>query len=122
MNILIGNTFPLVLIRKKVSIQPVELNILKEKLTNSTKIHSYWGHKNTLQAASELLKFDITPKIERPVLLLNEDLLPTLNGQVFSECWILSPDYTKDFRPSICTEVIEEEISGWNVLKISWDK
>ena len=122
MNILIGNTFPFVLIRRKVSIQPVELDTLKEKLKSSAEIYSYWGHKNTLQSASELLKFDITPKSERPVLLLNKEFLPTLNGNVFSECWILSPDYTRVLRPSIGTEVTEEEIAGWNVLKISWEK
>ena len=118
--ILIGSTFPLSLIRKEVVITPKGIDILKEKLHNS-QIFSFWGHSNTLKIANDILGFDLKPKCERPALKLNDDKLPILNGEVFQQCWVLSPNYIKGFRPQIGVEVTSEEIIEWEVLKINWE-
>ena len=116
--ILIGNSFPLSLIRKnKVEIQEVPLESFKQYLTNS-EIFSFWGHRNTLKVAEQILGVCLEPRAERPAIELNEMCLPTLYG----ECWVLSPNYIQGFRPSIGEEVREEQISDWIVLKINWKK
>jgi hypothetical protein len=120
MKILIGSTFPLVLIRRSVLIRPKTLDILRQELQKSEEIHSFWGHNNTLATANKLLNTNLTPKIERPALYLNENLLPTLDNEVFQECWVLSPNYISGFRPKIGIEVTEKEIMSWNVLNIDW--
>lgn len=118
--VLIGNSFPLSLIRKrKVVIQEVRLEELKQKL-NEAEIFSFWGHRNTLRAAEQIAKCSLEPRIERPALVLSEDYLPTLYGETFNECWILSPDYISGFRPAIGEEVTEDKIINWIVLKINW--
>lgn len=83
-------------------------------------VASFWGHANTLSAAAALLGADITPVSERPALHLNADGFPSLDGQSFDTCWVLSPDYVSGFRPSIGEEVSTEKITGWQVLKMEW--
>ncbi len=119
--VLIGSTFPLSLIRKQVNITPVSIIQLKDKLRDS-QIFSFWGHSNTIKIANDILDYDLTPKCERPALKLNDDKLPILNGEVFKECWVLSPNYIKGFRPKIGIEVTSEEILEWEVLKIEWSE
>lgn len=120
--ILIGNSFPLSLIRKnKVEIQEVPLESFKQHLINS-EIFSFWGHRNTLKVAEQILGVCLEPRTERPAIELNEMCLPTLYGESFDECWVLSPNYIQGFRPSIGEEVREEQISDWIVLKINWKK
>lgn len=118
--VLIGNSFPLSLIRKsKVVIQEVELKELKQCLEKA-EVFSFWGHKNTLKAAEQIVGVSLEPRTIRPALELSEDYLPTLYGETFNECWILSPDYISGFRPAIGEEVTEDKIINWIVLKINW--
>jgi hypothetical protein len=120
MNLLIGSTFPLSLIRRKVSITPESLTLLKTAIASTDKICSFWGHQNTLNAVNSLLGTDLTPLTERPSLLLNSDNMPVLCGEIFNECWVVSPNYISGFRPQIGVEVKKEEITGWEILKIIW--
>ena len=115
--ILIGNTFPLSLVRRKVVIEPIELEELK-KLLQQSNICSFWGHSNTLAVARELLGIDITPPFLRPVLELSADKKPLFNGKEFSECYLLSPDYQSNFRPAPGEEVTQEQIKSWQCLKV----
>ncbi len=118
--VLIGNSFPLSLARRSVSILPAQLNELRAKLADGCCILSFWGHANTLAAASTAIGHDLTPASERPVLTLSPDGLPMLGGHVFHECWILSPDYAPGFRPAIGIEVTADQIQGWQLLHLRW--
>jgi len=120
MKILIGSTFPLVLIRRPVFIEPVELDILFEQIKQAGNIYSFWGHSNTIEIASKVLGVDLTPDVERPAIKLNEKKLPVLYGEVFKECWVLSPNYVKGFRPQVGIEVTKDKISGWDLLNVKW--
>ncbi len=118
-SILIGNSFPLSLMRREVVIAPVSLADLLEE-TATRRICSFWGHANTLRAASAATGLDLTPVTARPVLELSPDNLPLFNGQLFTGCWIVSPDYRGNFRPAVGEEVDESKIAGWQILKITW--
>jgi hypothetical protein len=117
--LLLGNSFPLSLIRRRVEIKPVGVESLREEL-DGREVASFWGHANTLSAARQVLGRDVTPSSERPVLALTPEGLPTLQGVVFHECWILSPNYASGFRPAVGEEVKMEVVTGWQVLKITW--
>ncbi len=116
---LIGNAFPLSLIHKKTTIFPESIDSLHFSLKNY-KWESFWGHANTLEIANSILGEDLTPKTERPAIVLDDALLPSLNGQSYSTCWILSPNYTPGFRPSPNTEVSPDKILSWHVLRMTW--
>ena len=118
--ILLGSTYPLTLIRRKVTIEPAELESLRHALKEQP-FASFWGHPNTLPVANALLGVDVTPQSERPVLTLTAEKLPTLDGLVFDVCYILSPDYAPGFRPQPGEEVTADKIVGWQVLRMSWD-
>ena len=119
--ILVGNTVPTSLIRREVRIGPVEMEQLRTALMHAgDEVYSFWGHRNTLQAAKELLDYDLTPKTERPAISLTHDGLPEFAGHLFRECWLLTPQYMGHFRPKIGVEVTVEEIKGWQVLKMEW--
>lgn len=117
--ILIGSTFPLSLIRARVVIEPHSIDDLKRELTERPVV-SFWGHENTLVVANQILDANLTPATKRPAITLTENNLPVLNGIEFSECWILSPDYTPGFRPQIGEEVSADKITGWQVLRMAW--
>jgi hypothetical protein len=119
-SVLLGNTFSLSLVRRPVRIEPVGLEELKGVLS-VRPVRSFWGHSNTVHVANALLGVDVKPRTERPALTLNADGLPVLEGEVFSECYILSPDYRPGFRPAMGAEVYPEDITGWQVLRIEWD-
>ncbi len=119
--ILIGNSYPLSLVRCEVTIRPETRARLKETMGKRV-IHSFWGHANTLAAATAFAGVDLTPATERPALALTPDGLPTLDGVVFRECWVLSPDYAPGFRPRVGEEVPEDVIEGWQVLRLNWSK
>ena len=72
-------------------------------------------------AARTMLGFDPSPASIQPALLLNEESLPTLNGHIFTEVWLLSPDYAHGFCPQVGHEVPKEAIAGWQVLQICFD-
>lgn len=114
--ILVGNSFPIPLIRRQVDVRPMSLDVFPKE----AGICSFWGHSNTLASASEFLGIDLTPTTDRPVLSLSENQLPVFNGEEFSECWILSPNYAEVFRTPIGTETPAEKIKDWTLLKISW--
>ena len=115
--ILVGNSFPFPLIRGNVKIVTQELG----DFPVSAEIHSFWGHENTLRAASDFLKVELTPKTDRPTLKLSENNRPMLDGKEFTECWIISPNYVENFRPEIGGEVAAEQIRDWTILKIIWE-
>ena len=114
--ILVGNSFPLPLIRRAAEIAPQPA----EAFPRDARIVSYWGHANTLAAANAFLGVDLTPETERPALSLSPELLPSLNGESFDECWVLSPDYAEGFRPAVGSEVSPDKIKGWTMLRIVW--
>ena len=117
--VLIGNSFPLSLIRRSVHIEPVDKDTLLAAI-KGRQIASFWGHANTLAAAHGWLGMDLTPKTERPALCLSENKLPLLDGVEYQECFILSPDYRSGYRPAIGSEVDAGDILGWQVLRIVW--
>lgn len=117
--ILLGNSFPLSLIRRPVHIEPRQLADLRAALAGRT-LYSFWGHGNTLAAVTRMLGRDVRPKTARPVLSLDNKSLPCLDGRAFNECWVLSPDYVENFRPDPGQEVSEEAIAAWRVLLIRW--
>ncbi len=119
-SILIGNSFPLSLIRRNVTIEMQTLEILREALNGGTVV-SFWGHGNTLRVAEKFTGCGLAPSSERPVLTLSAENLPTFGNQTFSEVWIVSPDYIGNFRPGIGDEVPAEKISGWQILKLTWE-
>lgn len=117
--ILIGNSFPLSLIRTKVVIEPCPVDDLRRELA-CRPIYSFWGHRNTLAAANQLTGADLMPATDRPALQLSAPLCPVLGGIEFDECWILSPDYVSGYRPAIGEEVEQDKIVGWQVLRLKW--
>ena len=119
--VLIGNSFPLVLIRRRVTIAPVPGKEIRQRLLSAGKVVSFWGHLNTLPAAEAFLGVPLAPERERPALTLDEEKFPVLDGARFTECHVLSPDYRTGFRPAIGQEVSADEISGWQCLKIRWE-
>ncbi|MFA7172491.1 MAG: hypothetical protein WC340_03605 [Kiritimatiellia bacterium] len=117
--ILIGNSFPLSQVESTVTIEVVEIEVFREALCNA-RVCSFWGHTNTLQAASEFAGCDLTPHSERPVLTLSERKRPVLCGLEFNVCWVLSPRHALNFRPAIGAEVGSELITGWMIKKMEW--
>ncbi len=118
--VLIGNSFPLSLIRRKVVIEPVPIDTLHAALQGKT-VRSFWGHASTLTAVNRFLGVDLTPPTERPALVSDPDArLPSLDGRVFSECWVISPEYEAGFRPAVGTEVPLDKINTWQVLRLQW--
>ena len=119
-SILIGNTFPLTLIRRAVHIGPQTLDALLEATKGKTVV-SFWGHANTLKRVEQFTGLSLAPSRERPIIQLQESRLPSMNGQTFCECWVLSPDYISSFRPAMGEEVPPEKISGWQILQLTWE-
>ena len=117
--LLIGNSFPLTLIRREVKIEVENLEVFKG-MCQQAEIHSFWGHENTRTVAEMVLGVSVKPKVERPAIALTAAGLPTLNGETFTEGYILSPNYKKNVRPKIGEEVAAEQIASWHLLKISW--
>ncbi len=119
-SILVGNIFPLNLIRRRVIIEPVSPEELRSQLALHEPV-SFWGHESTLPHANALLGKDITPAEKRPALELNDAGLPVLEGQEFDECWVLSPVFAPGVRPGFGEEVGPEQIERWQVLKLQWN-
>lgn len=113
--LLIANAFPFSLIRRRVLIEPIEIEQAK-RLIAERGYESSWGHANTLKIVNELLGIDLTPKEPRPALVLNDDMLPELNGAVFNEVLLVSPSYRRGFRPSVGEEVKADDVLGWRTL------
>lgn len=118
---LVGNSFPLSLIRRKVVIEEATMTEFKT-LCQEGGLHSFWGHENTRVAAEEVLGVSVKPKEERPAVTLTADGFPTLDGVIFDLCYVLSPNYKDAFRPKIGEEVPSEQIASWHLLKMIWCK
>lgn len=116
-HLLIGNSFPLSLIRRRVVIAPTTRQHLLQELA-SADIKSFWGHENTLYAVNRWLGVDLTPTSNRPALTLSSDNFPHLDGETFHRCFVLSPDYRPGYRPAIGAEVDAHDILGWQTLEI----
>ena len=120
MKFLIGNSFPLNLIRRPVHIVPEKLEHLQSLLA-AGNWKSFWGHPNTLQAVNQLTGFDLSPEMERPALSVDETGFPQLYGESFSVCWILSATLQNGLRPSLKSELVENDIVQWRVLRMEWE-
>jgi hypothetical protein len=137
MKILIGNTFPITLIRRpaKIIVDGYFANDSTGKVKKDPKIRfgikdyvyesrdeiaSFWGHSNTVKAASDFLGVDLTPKTERPVLKLSANSLIEFDGVEYSEVIICSPDYVENFRPAVGEEVGPDKIKGWQLLIVNF--
>lgn len=120
--LLVGNAFPLALVRRRVEIEPDTAEALRSAM-GGRKIFSFWGHARTLAAVNRWLGADLTPATERPALTCDPSTgLPSLAGNVFSECWVVSPEFETGFRPAIGAEVPPGKIKGWQVLRLNWKK
>jgi hypothetical protein len=119
MTFLIGNAFPMTLVRRAVAITPIDVGDLRDSLTDA-KIVSFWGHDNSLVAASKFVGRDLTPKTNRPVVTLNSTGFPTLDGREFREVYIISPNYDSTVRPGLEKEESMTNIIGWTILKLSF--
>lgn len=120
-SILVGNSFPLSLVRRPVRIKPRTQAEWRQTLVQATGVQSYWGHSNTLALASAWAGVDLTPARQRPALTVDSDGYPCLGGQAFTSCWAISPDYAVGFRPKEGEIVTAEKIIGWQALEIVWE-
>jgi hypothetical protein len=118
--VLIGSTFPLSLVRRRVTIEPASLEALRAAV-KERGVASFWGHENTVAQASAQVGADLRPQSMRPAVRLTAEQLPSLEGRVFRECWVLSPDYRPGFRPALGEEVAAADITGWQVLRLRWE-
>lgn len=117
---LIGNTFPLSLIRRRVAIEPVSQASLLNAMQRGDWT-SFWGHENTVVVASAIACADLRPTINRPALTLSSRGLPSLDDREHDECWVISPDYkVTGYRPAPGEIVGPEKIASWQILKITW--
>jgi hypothetical protein len=113
----IGNTYPSTLVRRAI----VQIPISKEyflSLIDGANLHSFWGHGNTIQAAKAFIGIDVTPKEERPAIVLNADNLPTLFGILLDGVFVISPTYAKGYRPAEGKVASPEEIIDWHILYV----
>lgn len=115
--VLLGNTYPPALIRRKITVTPISIEVARELLADG--FQSYWGHANTIITANALLGVNVTPETERPALLLNADNLPTLDGNLADKVVVLSPNYASGYRPQEGEITPPEKIIGWQALL--WD-
>ena len=118
-SILVGNSFPLSLVRRAVLLRPVELSEFQRACVGR-RVVSFWGHANTLSLASRFAGCDLSPLCARPVIRCSEAGYPCLDGEEFRECWVLSPDYIMDFRPAVGEELPADKIAGWQILHLTW--
>jgi hypothetical protein len=116
---LIGNTFPVTLIRRDVGIRVVSVNNLREMLAGAN-IFSFWGHPATLVAAEQMLRVPLKPLEPRPALGLDAEKFPCLYGHSFRICFVCSPDCRLGYRPKIGEELLPDDILGWQTLRIEW--
>jgi hypothetical protein len=117
--LLIGNSFPMSLIRREVKCVPIAVEEFREFIAD-IEIVSFWGHDNTVDGASELLARDLRPKQKRPVLKLSEKNLPVLNNCEFDTVYVVCPEYAVGFRPEINNEFDTKQIKNWQVVKLTW--
>ena len=111
--LLIGNSYPISLIRREVVIYSINQKDVFSLIENYSEVISFWGHDNTLCAVNKFLGIDITPAEKRLVISLTSKRLPYLQGMEFDKILIISPVYKENIRPEIGTEVASEMILNW---------
>jgi hypothetical protein len=116
---LLGNTFPVSLMRHQIRVETRSLGELKGELKRREWV-SFWGHENTLGAAEKALGVSVRPKTPRPPLSLDSENLPTLEGRAYDECWVLSPENEGGARPGAGAELFADQVRGWRVLCLKW--
>ncbi len=117
--VLIGNSFPLGLVKRKVSIEPMAVEELAKRLGLASEVFSFWGHEDTLSVASELAGRDLTPRSARPILDIS-DGYPELHGETFRECFVLCPSHRSGIRPDIGKLISAEDVRSWQSLLLTW--
>lgn len=119
MAVLFGNIYPTSLVRRSTLMTPISISDARQLL--ETGFTSYWGHSNTVQAASDLLGLDIRPTVERPTVILDEGTkLPTLSGCIYSQVIVLSPESCPGLRPQPGIEINVSDILGWQCLLVTF--
>lgn len=116
--IILTNIYPTSLVRRPVKMTPITTEEAKEKLKSG--FLSCWGHTNTIGAANKMLGIDVTPKQERPAIVLDETKMPTLHGEKAELVIVLSPVYKAGFRPKIGEEVDKDKIAEWQAIKVEF--
>jgi hypothetical protein len=119
-SILIGNSFPLSLARRHMTVRPSSVQDLRKAAQGKT-VASFWGHANTLDAAEAFVGLPLAPATTRPALGLDAEGFVQFNDRSYRQCWVLAPDYASGFRPAVGEEVPREKIIGWQVLNIKWE-
>lgn len=117
---LLGNTFPLTLVRRRCQMLPIPMEMATQLLALDG-FESFWGHSNTTAAAKAQLGLDVTPTTDRPAITLDEQLLPVLNGTTATEVLVVSPEYRPGFRPAMGVEVGPEDILGWQAILVTFN-
>lgn len=124
--LLIGNTFPLTLVRGwRVEIEEIRVETLREALESGAMVRSFWGHAETQGQAEAFLGAPagtLTPRVPRPALRLGAEGLPELDGEAFAECFVLSPDVAGGGRPAPGQAASPAAIVRWHVLRLRWMK
>ena len=122
--LLIGNTFPLTLVRGwRVEIEEISVETLRKALASGATVRSFWGHAESQGAAETFLGVSagaLTPRVPRPALRLNAEGLPVLDEECFAECYVLSPDVAGGGRPAPGQAAAPSAITGWHVLHLRW--
>lgn len=116
----IGNTFPTSLIRRTVTISPIDKDFFDECI-KSYALHSYWGHANTIAAANQFLGVDVTPPSERRAIVLNKFNLPMLDGVLLDGVVVVSPTYVKGYRPPEGEVASPDKIVDWQLLLVAYE-
>jgi len=117
--VLVGNAFPWGLVRRPVSVDPVDPRAFRRELRQRAVV-SFWGHDSTLRAAGDFAGLDLAPETGRPALRPDRRGFPSLKGASFIECFVLSPRYRSGYRPSIGVEASPRQIRGWQALRVRW--
>lgn len=124
--LLVGNTFPMTLIDRVVTINPIGIEEARQELTLAVDLgllRSFWGHQNTLETAIRMLGCPaLRPRNDRIPIILNDERYPGVDGVFAENVLVLSPRYPNGFRPSIGVEVTEHEILGWQALMVMFSE
>lgn len=116
----IGNTFPTSLIRRTVTIRPIDKDFFDKCIKSYALLHSYWGHANTIAAANQFLGVDVTPPSERRAIVLDAVNLPTLDGVLLDCIVVVSPTYVKGYRPAEGEVSSPDKILDWQLLLVEF--
>lgn len=91
-----------------------------QHLLRTREIHSFWGHNNSLVAASQFTGYDLTPRKNRPAIVLDNEGFPILGGISSREILIFPPEYPEDFRAAIGQEIAVSQILGFRPVLLTF--